>query len=214
MSDHGGGHHSGSASYYGHGGHHGHGQAATPPAYPAPHGATPDIFRDSSRPVGGPYSADWPYAGWGPRAGAYLLDLLTGWAALFLGALLGGMVSSVTGNGVVGGAVSVVLCGAALTWLIYNRYVRAGRTGQSLGKRVFGIWLVGERTGQPIGAARAFGRDIAHLIDGICYIGYLMPLWDSRRQTVADKIAHTVVVRMADQFQPGWPTSYAPQTYR
>ena len=28
----------------------------------------------------------------------------------------------------------------------------------------------------------------------ICYIGWLFPLWDSKRQTLADKIMKTVVI--------------------
>jgi RDD family len=41
----------------------------------------------------------------------------------------------------------------------------------------------------------AFVRDLAHIIDSIiCYIGWLFPLWDARRQTIADKIMSTVVV--------------------
>jgi len=33
----------------------------------------------------------------------------------------------------------------------------------------------------------------AHIIDGlICNIGYLFPLWDAKRQTIADKIMSTV----------------------
>ena len=52
-----------------------------------------------------------------------------------------------------------------------------------------------EETGQPIGTLNAFLRDICHIIDGIiCYIGYLFPLWDPKRQTIADKIMKTVVV--------------------
>jgi len=34
-------------------------------------------------------------------------------------------------------------------------------------------------------------------LDGLpCYLGYLWPLWDSKRQTFADKIVGTVVVRV------------------
>jgi uncharacterized RDD family membrane protein YckC len=41
----------------------------------------------------------------------------------------------------------------------------------------------------------AFVRDIAHIVDSvICFVGYLFPLWDSKRQTLADKIVGTVVV--------------------
>jgi uncharacterized RDD family membrane protein YckC len=28
----------------------------------------------------------------------------------------------------------------------------------------------------------------------ICYIGFLWPLWDTKRQTLADKIMQTVVI--------------------
>jgi hypothetical protein len=38
-------------------------------------------------------------------------------------------------------------------------------------------------------------RQLAHIIDGaICYIGYLFPLWDAKRQTIADKIMGTICV--------------------
>ena len=41
----------------------------------------------------------------------------------------------------------------------------------------------------------AFVRNLCHIIDGaICYIGFLFPLWDAKRQTFADKILATVVV--------------------
>jgi RDD family len=36
-------------------------------------------------------------------------------------------------------------------------------------------------------------RQIAHFVDQIiCNIGYLFPLWDAKRQTLADKIMTTV----------------------
>jgi uncharacterized RDD family membrane protein YckC len=55
--------------------------------------------------------------------------------------------------------------------------------------------LVSEQTGQPIGALNAFLRDICHFVDGIiCYVGFLFPLWDAKRQTLADKIMKTVVI--------------------
>ncbi len=38
----------------------------------------------------------------------------------------------------------------------------------------------------------------AHFVDFItCFIGYLFPLWDDKRQTLADKIMRTVVVPAA-----------------
>jgi len=41
----------------------------------------------------------------------------------------------------------------------------------------------------------AFLRDLCHFIDAvICYVGFLFPLWDAKRQTLADKIMKTVVI--------------------
>ena len=41
----------------------------------------------------------------------------------------------------------------------------------------------------------AFVRQLAHILDGIpCYIGYLWPLWDAKRQTFADKVIGTYVI--------------------
>jgi uncharacterized RDD family membrane protein YckC len=41
-----------------------------------------------------------------------------------------------------------------------------------------------------------FVRGLAHIVDSIpCDLGYLWPLWDSKRQTFADKICGTIVVQ-------------------
>ncbi len=77
---------------------------------------------------------------------------------------------------------------------IWNRYIRAGRTGQSWGKKVVGIHLVRESDLRPIGAGMAFVRDITHIVDGFFYQGYLWPLWDPKRQTFADRICSTVIL--------------------
>jgi uncharacterized RDD family membrane protein YckC len=82
-----------------------------------------------------------------------------------------------------------------LAYWVWNRGYRQGTTGQSLGKTVMKIKLVSENTGQPIGFGLAIVRDLAHIVDGIiCFIGYLFPLWDAKRQTLADKIMTTVVL--------------------
>jgi hypothetical protein len=48
---------------------------------------------------------------------------------------------------------------------------------------------------QPIGAYAAFLRGLAHLLDILTLgIGYLFPLWDARRQTLADKVVKTIVI--------------------
>ncbi|WP_261560387.1 RDD family protein, partial [Frankia tisae] len=126
------------------------------------------------------------YASWGQRVGAYLIDTLPQIVVLGLfGAILRGPAV----------ALLVILWLALLGWVIYNRWIQGGRTGQTLGKKTLNIRLVSEVTGQPIGPAMALARDLCHCVDGIiCYVGFLFPLWDAKRQTLADKIVHTVVV--------------------
>jgi uncharacterized RDD family membrane protein YckC len=83
---------------------------------------------------------------------------------------------------------------ASLGWVAYNRWLIAGRTGQSLGKRAMKIRLIGADTNAPIGARNAFLRDLVHILDALTIVGYLWPLWDHKRQTFADQIMKTVVI--------------------
>jgi uncharacterized RDD family membrane protein YckC len=104
-------------------------------------------------------------------------------------------VSTVEGGN--GAGVVVAILGYVLIFviLIWNNVFRQGRTGWSIGKQALGIRLVKEDTGQPMGAGMCFVRQIVHIVDGLpCYIGYLWPLWDAKKQTFADKIMTTVVV--------------------
>ncbi|WUK74350.1 RDD family protein [Kribbella sp. NBC_00359] len=80
---------------------------------------------------------------------------------------------------------------------IWNIVIRQGSTGQTVGKQVLGLKLVGAETGQPLGAGKTFVRQLTHFLDGAaCYIGYLWPLWDDKRQTFADKINNTYVIKL------------------
>jgi uncharacterized RDD family membrane protein YckC len=83
---------------------------------------------------------------------------------------------------------------ASLLWIAYNRWFTTGRTGQSLGKRLTKIKLIGIDTNAPIGVANAFLRDLVHILDALTLVGYLWPLWDDTRQTFADQIMKTVVI--------------------
>ena len=123
------------------------------------------------------------YSNWGLRVGAYLLD----YSPIIALELIAG----VSRNAI----VWLLFAIGSIAWWIYNRCILAGRTGQSLGKRVLHMRLLSERTGEPIGGGMAFARDICHILDSLaCYIGWLFPLWDAKRQTFADKIVSTVVV--------------------
>ena len=89
--------------------------------------------------------------------------------------------------------VGLVLSLAIFAYGIWNWGYRQGTTGSSIGKSVLKFKVVSEATGQPIGFGLSVVRQIAHFVDAIiCYIGYLFPLWDAKRQTIADKIMSTV----------------------
>jgi uncharacterized RDD family membrane protein YckC len=151
-------------------------------------------------------------AGWGSRVAASLIDALVslvGGVPYVVGVVLfiaGSPDSSTyeTPQGpsaadtdatlmVVGGLLALVGLVLMLGIQVWNRWIKQGRTGQSVGKKAMSLYLVDQRTGNPIGAGMAFVRDLAHFLDGIFYVGYLWPLWDPKKQTFADKLVGTVV---------------------
>jgi uncharacterized RDD family membrane protein YckC len=171
---------------------------ATPPA-PAPHAAP--VRGDGWT---GPVAVS-PFAHWGARVGAYLLDNVIISAPTLVGYGVALATAEVVRDPFTGAAtpepttagVLAILLGllAQLALWVWNRGIRQGRTGQSLGKSAAGIRLVREQGGAPLGTGTALLRDFAHIADAPLYLGYLWPLWDGRRQTFADKIVSTVVVK-------------------
>ena len=112
---------------------------------------------------------------------------------------LGGFlnVQAVTAGETGGGILSLLLSLVSLGLYVWNICIRQGNTGQSVGKQVLGLKLVRESDGQPIGPGMAFVRSLCHILDGLaCYVGYLWPLWDAKRQTFADKIMSTLVIKV------------------
>ena len=152
-----------------------------------------------------------PVAGFGARALALIIDTLLsliGMVPIIIGAVLlviaapdlDEMGYSIEGTGdggqaAIGGiliAVGVLLTIAIQVW---NRIFKMGRTGQSVGKKVMGLKLIHEQTGEPIGALQAFLRELlAGLINQIVYLSYLWMLWDDNKQTLADKVVHSTVI--------------------
>lgn len=102
------------------------------------------------------------------------------------------------------GVASVLL--GALWWIpawIWNKILREGRTGQSLGKSAMRIALVSAETGIPVGAGKTFVREFLISILGSVTLGLfsivdiLFPLFDSKSQRVIDKMLDTQVVAQA-----------------
>lgn len=140
-----------------------------------------------------------PLASWIQRVGAYLLDDVLVLPFVILQFVFSPKTVTTNVNGVINTTQSAgnVLLATLMSLIIlavwgYNRWYLGGK-GQSFGKKTLGLTLVSESTGQPIGPVMAFVRDLAHILDGICFVGYLFPLWDAKRQTFADKILTTVV---------------------
>jgi uncharacterized RDD family membrane protein YckC len=174
--------------------------SAPPPAYGAapPYGYQPYQDAGSSR----------PYAGFGARLGALIIDGLIG--ALFsipgLLALFAGPkhlaectvngengICNVPDNSTILAAVALFVALGLAYGIIYCR--RAGH-GQSWGQQACNVRVVDAQTGQPIGAWRTFGRQAARILSGaVCYLGYLWMLWDGRKQTWHDKLVGSIVVR-------------------
>ena len=82
--------------------------------------------------------------------------------------------------------------------IAYFTVLEALWRGQTLGKKLTGIQVVHEGGG-PIDLTAAFVRNILRLVDGFaCYLVAAILVWNSpMKQRLGDRIAHTVVVKVA-----------------
>jgi uncharacterized RDD family membrane protein YckC len=154
-------------------------------------------------------------ADFGQRALAYLIDVaitLIGLVPMVIGIIMVAVGASsglttdqygnVTSTGDVDTGLTVVgilliVFGAlvSLGITIWNRIFKMGRTGQSVGKKVIGLYLLDDKTGRPIGAGMCFLRELVQsLVNQVFYIGWLWMLWDADKQTLGDKTVHSSVV--------------------
>lgn len=192
----------------------------SPAPEPSPYRAAPQINPYGASGQAFPGSKGYveqyfgPVAGFGSRAGALIIDtLLTliGLIPMIIGAVLlvvaardtddFGRSIEGTGNGglaALGGILIVLGILLSIGIQVWNRIFKMGRTGQSVGKKVMGLKLIHEQTGQPIGAMQAFLRELlSGLINQIFYLSYLWMLWDDNKQTLADKVVHSTVIKVA-----------------
>jgi Mce-associated membrane protein len=94
-----------------------------------------------------------------------------------------------------------VLVGVTLLTMV-NRAVLPTITGWSLGRALVGIAVV-RPDGSAVGVGRLMARELAHLLDTLSvFVGWLWPLWDSRRRTFADLLLRTEVHRVAPDRRP------------
>jgi uncharacterized RDD family membrane protein YckC len=135
-----------------------------------------------------------PYANWGQRVVAWLIDNLV--AAVGIDMVESSYYSWGHGIRVASWVIAII----GVVWALYNAYL-AGQIGQSTGKRVMHIRLARFVDGQVVGPAYGLLRLFMNVVFWvICIIpgllNYLWPLWDSKSQTWSDKIASSVVVKL------------------
>lgn len=146
------------------------------PAVPEPAGAVPG-----------------PLAEWAGRVIATLIDFLVIvglWIAVWLAGAIVGVVSDVL--------AALVRTLGYLAVSVYGLYLGylEGVRGQSPGKAIQRLKVVESSMERSSAAGWGVVGRIAHVVDAvICYIGFLFPLWDPRKQTIADKLVETVVLK-------------------
>lgn len=179
----------------------------------------PSQYPGGYPPPGGPVQLPGSnFEVWIKRVGAFIIDWIPAAVLVWIGQAIAagtatvGECGGVTyGDPLSGGGVSYAQCGpeytgvgwtalllfyaAGIAFAVWNWGFKQGTTGSSIGKGVLGLSVLGEATGQPIGFGPSVLRQIAHFLDAIIlYIGFLLPLFTPKRQTIADMLLKTVVV--------------------
>ena len=174
-----------------------------PPPYPP---AAPPYLHPYPVPPG--YGAP-VYANYGQRLGGWLLDCVILLAvSLLVSALTHSIHSYHTAINTSNGSsfsqgFHIGMPGALLSPIIivlYGTLMCGSRRGQTLGMMVAGTRVVKASTGQPIGYAAALWRAAFEWVMAVLLflpwvIDMLFPIWDSRKQTLHDKVSGTVVIQ-------------------
>jgi uncharacterized RDD family membrane protein YckC len=134
-------------------------------------------------------------ADWGQRALGWLID----WVIVAVPIIILYIFSAVAGT----------IVFSLIGWLWGLGFgiwfgIQLGQSGSTPGMRVIGLKCVNMKTGQVLGAGMGVVRALLHAVaSALCFVPYvvdmLFPLWDPQRQTLADKIVGTVVVRVPSE---------------
>jgi uncharacterized RDD family membrane protein YckC len=167
-----------------------------------------------------------PYATWWSRVGSRIIDgiilfvprLILVYVVLFNfdSSLRGGRGLFFTQAGDFFHSVEIAFPIVGALGILYFVLFNGLGTGQTLGNRAAGIAVRDATTGEAIGIARSFARSLvrtllyaAFLIPAFVKVPVpslilwipgltndLFPLWDARRQTLADKVARSVMIKV------------------
>jgi uncharacterized RDD family membrane protein YckC len=138
-------------------------------------------------------------AGWGRRVAALLLDALV-YVIAFIPTIVWSATTADPATDEISDAAAGVLVAQGFFLPFLYTWIMHGVWGQTLGKMALGIAVRRGEDAARIGFARALGRSASVLVLGIITIplllSYLWPLWDGRNQTIHDKMAGTIVVKL------------------
>jgi uncharacterized RDD family membrane protein YckC len=180
-----------------------------PPAAP-PVGSTQGGYPPPAPP---PYEATRPYASWGIRLGGYVIDGLIFAVVLVLLVLAFRHshtleVHLMAKRG--GRRRSISTLPFAITGILYVGYgtgLCGSPRGQTVGMMAVGVRAVRDETFAVLGYGRALARALvegvlrllslfAFFLGILWLLDMLWPLWDGKRQTLHDKVAGSVVLRV------------------
>lgn len=70
----------------------------------------------------------------------------------------------------------------------------------TLGQKIYGLKVINKKTGQKIYFKRVLVRTLSYLVSSaLLGLGFLLIIWDKKKQTLHDKIAKTVVIKTQDK---------------
>jgi uncharacterized RDD family membrane protein YckC len=188
---------------------------STPPVPPPPPPGGPSFpppppSGEFGGPIPTPGGSGGPYAGFGARFAAYLLDsLIIGvpLTVIFVALVLvlpteaalcenfDGSVDVCETPTDASSAILLLSLPVMIIAVVTYFVVQEGRTGQTVGKRALSIKVVNANNGGPIGIGAALVRYLVRIPGSwICGLGYFWMLWDDRSQTWHDKASTSVVV--------------------
>lgn len=173
--------------------------------------STSTQWQDNSVQSGAQLSAfGAPLAGWWQRVGSVILDaLVVGVPLGIVDAILTSRFGKLheianptrTVRTMQGGAHVATVVGLIVVVGLYFAILNGTGTGQTIGNRAPGIGVRDAESGEVIGFKRGILRWFirfvlyaALLLPGL--LNDLYPLWDRRNQTIADKAARSVVIRL------------------
>ncbi|OBF67259.1 hypothetical protein A5753_05050 [Mycobacterium sp. 852002-51971_SCH5477799-a] len=136
-------------------------------------------------------------APWRSRVSAFAIDVLPGIAVVTTLAL----VSFTVPAGGVWWWLTISVLGVVILLVLVNRLLLPVIAGWSLGRALVGA-TVTRPSGTAPGPWTLLLRDLAHLLDTVSIVGWLWPLWDSRRRTFADMLTRTEVHRAEPDTAP------------